>query len=164
MGSSTTTNPDTKQYDKMDEITYSTKEIRESQVLSDGLTAGSGRHQHVVLLQSSEELDPVERETLDEATDEFLTETDFDTQSLLVVQVTLPSSAMDFTVERMGVRDEQVHVWVEYSENAGPQNEIVETELVRFGDLTGGSPAKVVVHAEHFPYTDGNETTFTISD
>lgn len=162
--SPTATETDTIQQDEMDEIAYSTREVRESKVLSDGLTVGSDRHQRVVLIRSNEGLNRIERGQLDDATDEFLAGTDLDAENLLVIQVTLPSSAMEFTVERMGVRNETAHVWVAYSDNAGPQNEVVETKLVRYDAPSDGSPVNVVVHAENFPYGDETETTFTASD
>lgn len=164
--STTTTNTetDTQQQEKMDEIAYTTKEVRGSQVLKDGISTSSNRHQHVVLLESETETDRLESEQLDSETTKFVSETSFGNENLLVLQVILPSSAMEFTVETVGVLNEQIHVWTEYVSNPGPQNEILETELIQFAVPSDQSITGVVIHAENYPYNDQKQTTFTPSN
>lgn len=145
----------------MDEIAYSTKEVRDSQVLKDGLSAGDTRHQHVVFLKSVAEADRLKSEQIDSEAQKFVAETDFDTENLLVLQVTLPSSSGEFTIETVGIRGDEVHVQAKYVSNPGPQNEILETELIRFTAPSDRSVTGVVIHAENYPYGDQNQTTFT---
>lgn len=148
----------------MDEIAYSTIEIRDSQILKDGLSAGSDRHQHVVLLEPEAETDRFESEQLDSEVEKFVSETNSETENLLAIQVTLPSGSTEYEVEGVGIRDGQVHVRTSYVNNPGPQNEVLETELVRFAAPSDRSATGVVVHAENYPYADQTQTTFTPSN
>lgn len=160
----TETKTDAQLPEKMDEIAYSTIEVRDSQILEGGLSAGGDRHQHAVLLDSEAETDRFESEQLDRETEKFVSETNFETENLLAIQVTLPSGSTEYAVERVGVRDGQVHVRTSYVTNPGPQNEILETELVRFAAPSNRSVTDIVVHAENYPYADQTQMTLTPSD
>lgn len=144
-------------------VAYSSIAVGAPSVLDEAPTTNLDESLNVVHLRSDADVDRLDRGELREDAREFLAQTDFEAENLLVVQVKLAMGSDECSVYGLNVRNGRLSVRLEYTSRGGPAAITLSQKLVRFSVPDGQSIENVVVLMDDHPWNKQSET-FTGSE